>query len=70
VGAVADARGEIIVYDGKLIVSYGKPVVSVDVTADHAALLATGSAGQWQSVPVERDIAPENATARYAAGGG
>jgi hypothetical protein len=39
-----------------LIVSYGKPVASVDVTADHAALLATGSAGQWQTVPVERYV--------------
>src|SRR5262249_3985504 len=54
-------------YDGKLIVSYGKPVVSVDVTADHAALLATGSAGQWQSVPVERDIAPGNVESYIAA---
>jgi hypothetical protein len=60
VGAVADARGEITIYDGKLIVSYGKPVASVDATADHAALLAMGSAGQWQTVPVESDVVPED----------
>jgi hypothetical protein len=60
VGAVADARGEITIYDGKLIVSYGKPVPSVDPAVDHAALLAMGSAEQWQTVPVERDVAPED----------
>jgi len=67
VGAVADARGEITIYDGKLIVSYGKPVASVDVTADHAALLAMGSAGQWQTVPVEHDVAPEDVESYIAA---
>src|SRR5215467_9263304 len=40
VGALADARGEITIYNGKLIVSYGKPAAPVDVTVDHAALLA------------------------------
>jgi len=60
VGAIAEARGEITIYDGKLIVSYGKPLASVNVTADHAALLAMGSAGQWQAMPVEHDVAPED----------
>ena len=44
VGAIAEARGEITIYDGKLIVTYGKLVAPVDVTADHAALLAMASA--------------------------
>jgi len=67
VGAIADARGEITIYDGKLIVSYGKPAAPVDVTADHAALLAMGSAGQWQAVPIERDVAPEDVESYIAA---
>jgi hypothetical protein len=67
VGAVADARGEITIYDGKLIVSYGRPVASVAVTADHAALLAVGSAGQWQTALVERDVAPEDVESYIAA---
>jgi hypothetical protein len=66
-GAIADARGEITIYDGKLIVSYGKPAAPVDVTADHAALLAMGSAGQWQAVPIERDVAPEDVESYIAA---
>jgi hypothetical protein len=60
VGALADARGEITVYDGKLIVSYGKDGAPADVNSQSAALLATGSVAGWQSVPVERDVAPED----------
>ncbi|MGN6748893.1 MAG: hypothetical protein ACTHJS_09910 [Xanthobacteraceae bacterium] len=67
VGAVAEARGEITIYDGKLIVSYGKSLPSIDVTADHAALLAMGTAGQWQTVPVEHDVAPEDVESYIAA---
>ena len=67
VGAIAEARGEITIYDGKLIVSYGKPEASVDVTADHAALLAMGTAGQWQTIPVEHDVAPEDVESYIAA---
>jgi hypothetical protein len=67
VGAIADARGEITIYDGKLIVSYGKPAAPVDVTVDHAALLAMGSAGQWQAVPIERDVTPEDVESYIAA---
>jgi hypothetical protein len=55
VGAVADARGEITIYDGKLIVSYGIPVRS---DSESAALLAIGFAAHWQTVMVERDVAP------------
>lgn len=51
IGAVAGARGEITIYDGKLIVSYGKPSAAADASTDRAAQLAMGSATQWQSVP-------------------
>ena len=67
VGAVADARGEITIYDGKLIVSYGKSGGASDAKTDSAALLAMGSAGEWESVTVERDIAPEEMEAYLAA---
>ncbi len=49
VGAVADGRGEITIFDGKLIVSYGKPGSSPDANSEAAALLATASASEWQS---------------------
>jgi hypothetical protein len=58
VGAVADARGEITIYDGKLIVSYGRTGAHPDLNVESAALLAMGAADNWQNVPVERDIAP------------
>lgn len=58
VGAVADGRGEITIYDGKLIVSYGKPGVHADATSESAALLAVGTAAEWLSVTVERDVVP------------
>lgn len=67
VGAVADARGEITIYDGKLIVSYGKPEAQVDAKSDSAALLAVGSASEWQTLTVERDIEPEGIEAYVAA---
>jgi hypothetical protein len=58
VGAVADARGEITIYDGKLIVSYGRPGGAARPDSEFAALLAMGSAANWQAAAVERDIAP------------
>ena len=58
VGAVADARGEITIYDGQLIVSYGRAGTAVRAESESAALLATGSAADWQTVTVERDVAP------------
>ena len=58
VGAVADARGEITVFDGKLIVSYGKPAAQTDPSQDSAALLTFGSAPAWQSIAVKKDVAP------------
>jgi hypothetical protein len=67
VGAVVEARGEISIYDGKLIVSYGKPGGAIEATSDQAALLAIGSASEWQSVPVEHDVAPEQIETYIAA---
>jgi len=56
VGAVTDARGEITIYDGKLIVSYGKSDMHPDAYTASAALLTVGSAGEWQNVTVDRDV--------------
>jgi hypothetical protein len=60
VGAVADARGEITIYDGKLIVSYGKAGSQLAPAAERAALLAVGTTAAWQTVTVEYDIAPDD----------
>jgi hypothetical protein len=67
VGALADARGEITIYDGKLIVSNGKPGAHPAAGSEAAALLVVGAAGDWQSVPVERDVAPTEIEAYLAA---
>jgi hypothetical protein len=67
VGAVADAHGEITIYDGKLIVSYGKPGTHPDANWEYAALLAMGTADDWQSVTVDHDIAPSEVEASLAA---
>jgi hypothetical protein len=67
VGAIADARGEITIYDGRLIVSYGKAGGQPDANAESAALLATGSAREWQSVMVEYDVAPAEIESYLAA---
>ena len=58
VGALADALGEITIYDGKLIVSYGY-APPADTSSASAALLAMASVDGWQSVPVASDVAPE-----------
>jgi len=58
VGAVAGARGEITIFDSKLIVSYGKETAPADPAADSAALLVIGSAADWQSITVDHDVAP------------
>src|SRR3984885_5376075 len=58
VGALADALGEITIYDGKLIVSYGY-APPADTKSASAALLAIASVDGWQSVPVTTDVAPE-----------
>lgn len=58
VGALSEARGEITIYDGKLIVSYGKADTPAEGPLESAALLAIASVGGWQSVPVEKDVPP------------
>jgi hypothetical protein len=58
VGALADALGEITIYDGKLIVSYGY-APPADTSPASAALLAVASVDGWQSVSVASDVAPE-----------
>jgi hypothetical protein len=58
VGALANALGEITIFDGKLIVSYGY-APPADTSSASVALLATASVDGWQSVPVASDLAPE-----------
>jgi hypothetical protein len=58
VGALSEARGEITISDGKLIVSNGKADTPADGPSELAALLAIASVGGWQSVPVEKDVPP------------
>lgn len=67
VGAVADARGEITIYDGKLIISYGKPGTYPAADSQSAALLSVSSAGDWQTVAVDRDVAPSEIESYLAA---
>jgi hypothetical protein len=67
VGAVAGALGEITIYDGKLIVSYGRAGAHPDVQSESAALLSMGSPGEWQSVNVDRDVAPSEVELYLAA---
>jgi len=60
-GAVADARGEITIYDGKLIVSYGKEAPPHPAAeTEPAALLATATAKAWQTITVDHDVAPDD----------
>jgi alpha-acetolactate decarboxylase len=56
VGAISDARGEITILDGKLIVSYGKPDGRPVQADETAALLAIGKVKEWQSVRVDVDV--------------
>lgn len=58
VGAVTGGRGEITIYDGKLIISYGKPGAHAGGNSESAALLQVATAGDWQNVTIERDVAP------------
>ena len=57
VGALADALGEITIYDGRLIVTYGKEPPTKSAP-ERAALLATAQVDGWQGVPVENDVPP------------
>jgi hypothetical protein len=58
IGAVANARGEISIFDGKLVISYGKTGPSTDPNLEYGALLVIASVADWQSVRLEQDIAP------------
>jgi len=60
VGAVADARGEITIYDGRQVVSYGEEESHPAAGGERAALLATGTVDSWQSITVEHDVAPDD----------
>ena len=59
VGAVSDARGEITIHDGKLIVSYGQEGNHPAADREDAALLATGTVAAWQAIAVAHDVAPD-----------
>jgi len=67
VGAVSDARGEITIVGGKLVLSYGKHDAEPDAASECAALLAVGSADDWQAVTIERDIPPPEIESYIAA---
>jgi alpha-acetolactate decarboxylase len=58
VGALADAKGEITIFGGRLIVSYGKVAPHPSAEDEAAALLAVGTVSAWQSVVVDHDLAP------------
>ncbi len=67
VGAVAGALGEITIYEGKLIISYGEPGAHPDANSESAALLTIASPDGWQSVTVDRDVAPQEIESFLAA---
>jgi hypothetical protein len=67
IGAVANARGEISIFDGKLVVSYGKTGPSTDPSLEYGALLVIASVADWQSVRLAQDIAPESVESYIAA---
>jgi hypothetical protein len=56
VGALADARGEISIFYGRLVVSYGKGGKPVDASSECAELLVLGSVSDWDSVRVDEDV--------------
>jgi Alpha-acetolactate decarboxylase len=66
VGAVADARGEITIHDGRLIVSYGRDGPHRPAVEESAALLATGTVTAWQRVAVPHDVASDEIEAFLA----
>ena len=66
VGAVTDARGEITIHDGRLIVSYGRDGPHRPAADESAALLATGTVTAWQTIAVPHDVAPDEIEAFLA----
>jgi hypothetical protein len=67
VGAIADARGEISIFDGRLVVSYGKGGKPADASSEYASLLVLGTVSDWQSVQVDKDVAAEDVETYIAA---
>jgi hypothetical protein len=59
VGAVTDARGEVAIYDGTLIVSYGRDQSRPAAENESAALLATAAVTAWQTIAVPHDVASD-----------
>lgn len=60
VGALADLRGEILIWDGKVFVSRGQSITgSVEPPGPHdqAALLVTGRVKGWRQVTAPRELA-------------
>jgi len=66
VGALADARDEITIHDGKLVVSSGKNTSHPPAETESAALLATAQVGEWQTIKVQRDV-PRDDIDKYLA---
>jgi alpha-acetolactate decarboxylase len=60
VGALSDARGEITIFDGKLIISYGKPAPHPAPETENAALLSFSSTSGWQTITVDHDVAADD----------
>lgn len=58
IGTLSGARGEITLFDGKPFLSYGRPGDHPAADKETAALLVTATVASWQSVPVDRDVAP------------
>jgi hypothetical protein len=55
VGALSEVRGEVTIYDGKLIVSHGKADAYREPAAESAALLSMSA---WQTITVDHDVVP------------
>ena len=66
VGAVAGARDEITIADGRLIISYGSTEAAPAADAETAALPATGKIDAWQSIRIDADVAPPDVEAVLA----
>jgi hypothetical protein len=67
VGGLADARGEISIFEDKLVVSYGEGGKPADDSSEYAQLLVLGSVSDWQSVRADEDVAAEDIETYIAA---
>lgn len=59
VGALQDLRGEVLIWDGRVLVSRGHATdgsVSSLTAGDKAALLATAKVSRWREIEVPRDF--------------